>query len=96
MESAPPQFHPPRPDPVNLKDIHFKVLTYDTIQKVIEKEGVDTLYIALTWEDYLALGDNMNRLSAYIKGTNALLCYYRKDVDEVMCSGVKTDVEQGD
>ncbi|QJT71173.1 hypothetical protein GR11A_00136 [Vibrio phage vB_VcorM_GR11A] len=74
-----------------MNDINFKVLTKDTVTKLLDKEGADFLYLALSWDDYLALGKDMQDILAYVKGTNALLCYYRKDLAEAVCSEVDPD-----
>lgn len=42
-------------------------------------------YMALVWEDYLIMGQNMQVIIQAFKEYNALLCYYRDDLNELQC-----------
>jgi hypothetical protein len=76
--------HPARPMPTSLIAPEWKVLTATTHDSLLS-ENSQYSYMCISWEDYLIMGQNMNNLGAFIKGQNALLCHYRKDLNEVEC-----------
>lgn len=75
-------FHPPLPDPIQTSPIKFVVITKATAPLVLQD---DSVYVALTWEDYLDLGKNSDSTLTYIKSQKVVLCYYRKSLNETFC-----------
>lgn len=75
-------FHPPLPDPIRLDPLEFVVITKDTAPLLMKE---DSVYVALTWEDYLNLGKNSNTMLMYIRSQVKVLCYYRKSLNEDIC-----------
>lgn len=75
--------------PLSLKPIKWIVVSDKNINDLaaLVKNGRNT-YVALTWQDYLSLGQNMQQIMVYIKSDRVLLCYYRKDLNEAKCKDV--------
>lgn len=86
VQRAQEPFHPPLADPIQSDPIKFIVITQKTAPKVL---SVDSVYVALTWEDYLALGRNTDRTTNFIKAQMKTVCYYRKSLAEVACQDKK-------
>lgn len=78
------QFHPARPLPIQMITPEWKMLTPSTVDSYI-KDDEQYTYMAITWEDYLMMGQNMQSIIKYLKDNNVLLCYYRKDLKEPQC-----------
>lgn len=81
--------HPNRPPALQPPTIKFEVVTEQvtaTWNKEIEagKRPSYTL-IALTWEDYLTLGAYFKDIGLTFDKYGALLCYYRKELNEEQC-----------
>ena len=72
-----------RPRPVSLNDIHFYVVTENTLeefrQRFVEENG-DFLFYALSVRDYETLALNMAEIKRFLEQQNQILIYYEKAV----------------
>lgn len=85
-----PVFHPARPMPMNLIEPEFKLLVPKTRDTIL----VDNYSLmCTTWEDYLVMGQNMQEITRITKDYETLLCYYRKDLNELNCMPTKKPSE---
>ena len=80
-----PIFHPPIPEPVKITPPKWVILTPSTKDVIIQEENAYS-YMCLSWEDYLVMGQNMQIIIHGFKEYHTLLCYYRKDLNEIECS----------
>lgn len=76
--------HPSRPNPVNMTPVVWRALVPQTKEDLTATN--DYSYMCLDWSGYLTMGQNMQSMLRYIKDENALLCYYRKDLNEIQCT----------
>jgi len=83
-----PVFHPPLPDPIELNNVEWKVLTPEIMEQYIKdfKDGKEpvVVYYALTPEQYKALAEDMGILKRFIKEQKAIIQYYRDNMHEMM------------
>lgn len=78
------QFHPARSLPVSVTAPKWNLLTPTTHDTIIVDDTAYS-YMCLSWENYLVMGQNMQNIIKGFKDYNALLCYYRKELKEVVC-----------
>ena len=79
-----------RPEPVELYDVEFYVVTADNLEEFItefqDKTG-DPVFIALSVPHYESLSLNLSELRRYIEAQKAIIVYYETRVQE----GINTD-----
>ena len=79
-----------RPEPVDLHDVEFYVVTADNMEEFIkefqDKTG-DPVFIALSVPHYESLSLNLAELRRYIEQQKAIIVYYETRVQE----GINTD-----
>lgn len=66
--------HPELPTPVSNYKLDWKVLVLK-----------DDVYIALNYNDSLEMRKLLEDMKRYIKESNNIMCYYRKDLKEDFC-----------
>lgn len=74
------------PMPLPIPSIKYEALT----PEVTEKKNKDVIaglerpyvYMGLSWQDYLTLGKYMQDIKSKFMEYNALLCHYRKELEE--------------
>lgn len=66
---------PQKAAPVQPIDIIFDALTTDNAEDKFEDHDV---YMCLSWQDYLTLGQYNQELLRYIKQTNEVVKFYEK------------------
>lgn len=72
----------PRPEPVELYGIEWKVVTEETLDDVItsiKKESGVFVFYALSVTDYERLSLNVAEVHRYLKGQKQLIIYYEKN-----------------
>lgn len=80
----PPTIHPDRPySPEIVHRPHFETLTPDTRDAILT--GPNYVYMILSWQDYLSLGQSEQITNHHIYSLNALLCHYRQELNEDVC-----------
>jgi len=66
--------HPTRAEPLDPPDIEFMIF----------KEN-GKVYVGMSWQDYLTLGEFMTDLKEYIQIENLVVCHYRAELEEARC-----------
>lgn len=83
-----PVFHPPLPDPIELQNIKWKVLTPEIMKQYLQdlEEGKAPIEIwyGLTPSGYEALAENIAILKKYIKSQQAIILYYRENLKQTV------------
>lgn len=71
-----------RPDPVELVDVDFIVVTRENLEEVIARfeERGDFVIVAMSVKDYENLAVNMAELRRYIEQSKAVIIYYEEAV----------------
>ena len=69
-----PVYHPPMPEAVKSVGVDWKVENRD-----------NKAYVMLSWEDSQKLRVYFEDIKRYLLETKAILCYYRKDLNEERC-----------
>ncbi|MNO96577.1 hypothetical protein D3C76_882530 [compost metagenome] len=72
--STPDPSHPALPTPISPYTFHWKVLVQE-----------DHVYVALTYDESLRLKVLMEDMTRYMRDSNAVMCFYRKDLNEYRC-----------
>jgi hypothetical protein len=67
--------------PAELQKVRWTVLTKERIGLIKD----DSVYVALTWDEYLRLSQNMAEIESYLRSQGAVLCYYRVELREKRC-----------
>lgn len=73
----------PRPDPVNLRDVEFYVVTEENFEEFREEfiaNGNEFVFVAISIADYEDLALNMAELRRYIAQQGSLIVYYERQV----------------
>lgn len=73
-----------RPDPINLLDMNFIVVTENNIDSIIKdlKSTGEFVLIAMTVDDYENLSLNIAELRRYIEQQKAVIIYYETAVSK--------------
>lgn len=76
--------HPPLPRPVNFHSGDLRIVTADTIKNDPDR----VVYQCFEWNDAQELAISLNDTRSYINSLKAILCSYRRELDEEFCRGV--------
>tara|TARA_Y100000310_G_C20253365_1_gene610163 strand:- start:60 stop:362 length:303 start_codon:yes stop_codon:yes gene_type:complete len=72
-----------RPRPVSLNNLHFYVVTEDTLaafkQRFVKQNG-DFLFYAISVRDYETLALNMSEIKRFLQQQKQIIVYYEKAV----------------
>lgn len=83
-----PVFHPPLPDPIELRDFKWKVLTPAILKQYLKdlEDGKAPVMVwyGLTPNGYQAMSENIAVLKKLIKEQRAIIMYYRENINEIV------------
>lgn len=71
---VPHDSHPALPDPISPYTFHWKVIPLE-----------DHVYVGLTYDESLRLKVLMEDMTRYMRDSNAVMCFYRKELNEFRC-----------
>lgn len=69
-----PISHPALPTPISPYTFHWKVIPLE-----------DHVYVGLTYDESLRLKVLMEDMTRYMRDSNAVMCFYRKELNEIRC-----------
>lgn len=69
-----PLSHPALPTPISPYTFHWKVITLE-----------DHVYVGLRYDESLRLKVLMEDMTRYMRDSNAVMCFYRKELNEIRC-----------
>jgi hypothetical protein len=69
-----PMSHPTLPTPISPYTFHWKVIPLE-----------DHVYVGLTYDESLRLKVLMEDMTRYMRDSNAVMCFYRKELNEYRC-----------
>jgi hypothetical protein len=71
----------PRPKPLNLDNIAWKVVTQDNLQEFLQTfEETSVVFFAISVQDYETLSLNMAEIRRYIEQQKAVIVYYENAI----------------
>ena len=84
VEVVKPVFHPQRPDPVIQYTPTWKVLTQETFDELPD----EAVYIGFEYNSSLKYREWLESISFFIEQQNIIICHYREELEEPVCSKV--------
>lgn len=72
-----PLSHPALPAPISPYTFHWKVIPLE-----------DHVYVGLRYDESLRLKVLMEDMTRYMRDSNAVMCFYRKELNEIRCQSV--------
>lgn len=93
-----PVFHPPLPNSIGWQEVEWKVLTPAIMKEMLDQieagQQPTFVFYGLTPDGYRALSENVADIQRYIKQSNTLLMYYRKNLVEIVVEQKESITEE--